>query len=105
MEQYFEQVITAVISISVGGVIGFLVGLLKRLTKQERARVAIEKALARDYIKDAYQKYVVEGHKMTIAAYDELMEVYEAYVALGGNGTAKALMAELIKLKPYLVID
>lgn len=65
----------------------------------------ILKALARDYIKDAYQKYVIEGHKMTIAAYEELLEVYEAYKAMGGNGTAKAYMKELMALKPYLVTE
>lgn len=71
----------------------------------ERARIVIEKASARAHIKEAYQRYVIEGHKMTIAAYEELTEEYEAYRILGGNGTAKAYMEEITAKVPYLVTD
>lgn len=71
----------------------------------EKARVIIEKASARAHVKHAYERYVINGEHMTIAAYEELLEEYEAYRLLGGNGTAKAYMEEIMKLKPYLVTD
>lgn len=105
VEIAFNQAVVTVVGMVATGVIGYLAGLLKRLTKREKARIIIEKASARAHIKEAYQKYVIEGHTLTIAAYEELLEEYEAYQLLGGNGTAKAYMQEIMALKPYLVTD
>lgn len=100
-----NQAVIAVVGMVATGVIGYLAGLLKRLTKREKARIIIDKASARAHVKEAYQRYVIEGHKMTIAAYEELTEEYEAYRILGGNGTAKAYMEEITAQVPYLVTD
>ncbi len=100
-----NQTVVAVVGMVATGVIGYLAGLLKRLTKREKARIIIDKASARAHVKEAYQRYVIEGHKMTIAAYEELTEEYEAYRILGGNGTAKAYMEEITAKVPYLVTD
>lgn len=100
-----NQAVVAVVGMMATGVIGYLAGLLKRLTKREKARIIIDKASARAHVKEAYQRYVIEGHKMTIAAYEELTEEYEAYRILGGNGTAKAYMEEITAKVPYLVTD
>lgn len=100
-----NQAVIAVVGMVATGVIGYLAGLLKRLTKREKARIIIDKASARAHVKEAYQRYVIDGHKMTIAAYEELTEEYEAYRILGGNGTAKAYMEEITAKVPYLVTD
>lgn len=100
-----NQAVVAVVGMVATGVIGYLAGLLKRLTKREKARIIIDKASARAHVKEAYQRYVIEGYKMTIAAYEELTEEYEAYRILGGNGTAKAYMEEITAKVPYLVTD
>lgn len=71
----------------------------------EAAIHEILKALARQMIIDAYEKYIIHGEHLTIARYEELLRVYEAYKALGGNGTAEAYMREIIARKPYLVTD
>lgn len=71
----------------------------------EAAMREILKALARQMILDAYEKYIIHGEHLTIARYEELLRVYEAYKALGGNGTAEAYMREIIARKPYLVTD
>lgn len=42
---------------------------------------------------------------MSISTYDELLEEYEAYKLLGGNGTGERYMNEIKALKPYLIID
>lgn len=105
LEVAVNQAVVAVVGMVATGIIGYLAGLLKRLTKREKARIIIDKASARAHVKEAYQRYVIEGHKMTIAAYEELTEEYEAYRILGGNGTAKAYMEEITAKVPYLVTD
>lgn len=100
-----EQLITTVVGMIATGVIGFLVAQVKHLTKYQRARLIIDKASAREHIKTAYEKYVIGGKKMSISTYDDLLEEYEAYKLLGGNGTGERYMKEIKALKPYLITD
>jgi F420-0:gamma-glutamyl ligase-like protein len=100
-----EHLIITVVGMAATGVLGFLVAQVKHLTKYQKARLIIDKASAREHIKTAYEKYVVDGKKMSISAYDDLLEEYEAYKILGGNGTGERYMAEIKALKPYLITD
>lgn len=100
-----EELITTIVGMAVTGVLGFLIARIKHLTKFDRARIEIEKAMARQMIFEAYEKYVIRHEKLTIARYDELLRIFDAYTALGGNGTAKKYMEEIKALRPYLVID
>lgn len=100
-----NQVVLTIVGMAVTSVIGFLVGLLTKHSKREKARIIIDKASARAHIKTAYRRYILEDEHMTIAAYEELLEEYEAYRILGGNGTAKSYMQEIEAKKPYLVTD
>lgn len=105
MATVIEQGVTTLVAMAVTGVLGFLIARVKHLSKFEQARVEIEKAMARQMIFDAYEDYVVKGKKLTIARYDELLRIFDAYTALGGNGTAKQYMEAIKALKPYLVVD
>lgn len=98
-----NQVVLTIAGMVSSGAVGYLVGVLKAHSKREKARIIIEKASAREHVKTAYRLYIIEGKHMTIAAYEELLEEYEAYKILGGNGTAKAYMQEIMELRPYLV--
>ncbi len=100
-----SQSVATVVGMAVTGALGFFAARIKQHGKVERARIEIEKATAREMIFDAYERYIVRGERMTIARYEELLRVYEAYRALGGNGTAKAYMEEIIAKRPYLVIE
>lgn len=100
-----EQLITTLVGMTATGVIGFLVARLKVLSKFDNARIEIDKAVARNLIFEACEKYVIRGEKLTIARYDELLRIFDAYTTLGGNGTAKKYMEEIKALRPYLVID
>lgn len=100
-----EQLIASVVGMSATGVIGFLAAQVKHLTKYQRARLIIDKASAREHIKNAYEKYVIDGKHMSISAYDDLLEEYEAYKLLGGNGTGERYMKEIKALKPYLITE
>lgn len=101
-----NEALTTIVGMAVAGVLGFLVAQLKRLTKLDKARIEIDKCTARRDIFDAYEDYIVRGKHMTISRYDELEREFEAYLVLGGNGTAKKYMEEIrAKKKPYLVVD
>ena len=100
-----QQLITSIVGIIASGAIGFLIAKVKTLNKYSKARLIIDKASARGHIKTAYEKYVIGGKKMSILTYDDLLEEYEAYKLLGGNGTGERYMAEIKKLKPFLITD
>lgn len=105
LEITVNQAVLTLVGFCVTAFLGYCLGKLKRLSKIEKARIAIEKASARAHILAAYEKYIIGGAHMTVARYEELLEEYEAYTVLGGNGTAKRYMEEIKKLKPYLVTD
>ena len=100
-----EQLITTVIGMAATGVIGFLIAQVKHYQHYQRARLIIDKASAREHIKTAYEKYVIGGKRMSISTYDDLLEEYEAYKILGGNGTGERYMKEIKALKPYLITE
>ena len=100
-----EQFITTAVGMIATGVIGFLLAQVKNLSKYQRARLIIDKASAREHIKTAYEKYIIGGKHMSISTYDDLLEEYEAYRLLGGNGTGERYMEEIKALKPYLITD
>lgn len=100
-----QQLITSIVGIIASGAIGFLIAKVETLNKYSKARLIIDKASAREHIKTAYKKYVIGGKKMSISTYDDLLEEYEAYKLLGGNGTGERYMAEIKKLKPFLITD
>lgn len=104
-ETVIHQVVTTLVAMAVTGAVGFLVANAKRVSRFDKARIEIEKSLARQMIFEAYEDYVINGKKLTIARYEELLRIFDAYTALGGNGTAKKYMEEIKALKPYLVID
>lgn len=99
------QLIVALLPSVATGIFGYLVAMLRRRTKEERATAQIIKALGRKEIMDAYQLYIVEGHRMTVERFEQLTEIYEAYTTLGGNGTAKRMYEEIKAKRPWIVTD
>lgn len=100
-----EEFVTTIIGMIATFLLGFLASQLKKHSKTEKARIEIERALARQMIFQAYEDYIINGEHLTIARYDEIMEVGEAYRTLKGNGTAKAYLEALEHQKPYMVTD
>lgn len=100
-----SEAISALIGALVAGIIVRVKSTAKTASKEMRAIKLGVKAMLRKEIVDAYQYYIVEGHKMTLERYQELKESYEAYLALGGNGIAKRLFKEIEEKKPWIVMD
>jgi len=105
VETVTVSVLVFIITGALGALGGFVVATYTKFSKQVRAAFKLAKAQGRKEIVDAYQAFVVEGHKMTVERHRELAETYEAYTALGGNGTAKRLWAELGEIDPWIVTD
>lgn len=100
-----SQIVTTLAAMATTGILGFLVARVTSLTKREKARLEIDKAVARQMIFDAYEDYVINAEKLTISRHDELLRIFDAYTVLGGNGTAKKYMEKIKELQPYMVVD
>ncbi len=94
----WTAVIEFVISPMVVAFMGFVVWKLQQQTKQTSANNRGTMILLRDKIFDDHEKYVVEGHPMPSYAYQNFLETYDAYRALGGNGVAVKMMNEMEEL-------
>lgn len=100
-----QQVIMTILCAAASAAFGAALATLKKRTAQDKAMGQILKAIGRKEIMDAYQAYIIEGHKMTVERYEQLTEIYEAYAALGGNGTAKRMYEEITAKRPWVVTD
>lgn len=105
METVTASILIFIATGALGALGGFVMATYTKFAKQVRAAFKLAKAQGRREIVDAYQAFVVEGRHMTIERHRELAETYEAYTALGGNGTAKRLWTELQDIDPWIVTD
>lgn len=100
-----SEAISALIGALVAGVIVRLKSSARHATDEMKAIKRGLRAILRKEIVDAYQYYIVEGHKMTVERIDELEKAFEAYEGLGGNGTAKELFNVVKANRPWIVTD
>lgn len=63
----------------------------KESIKRDKLNDHIHMLTLRKMIKDLGEELLAKDH-ITLEEYDELLELNEPYKALGGNGTAKALI-------------
>lgn len=79
--------------------LGYIVWLLKQ---QKKANDATDKGimllLRREIISD-HKKYCIKGETITPFEYHDIVEMHEAYKALGGNGMTDKLMDELEEIE------
>lgn len=60
-------------------------------------------AAERKNLVDAYEDYVVNGDPLTVERRHEIDKQYEAYKALGGNGTIGRLYQEICHIPTHIV--
>lgn len=60
-------------------------------------------ATHRKNLVDAYEDYVVDGNPLTVERRHEIDKQFEAYSALGGNGTIKRLYIEICHVPTHIV--
>lgn len=95
MEPWIQTVVTIVCSVIASS--GFWVWLQKHMDKKD-ARTKMLVGLGHDRIMSLGMSYIERGY-ITQDEYENLREyLYEPYIELGGNGSAKRVMAEIDKL-------
>jgi len=95
-------IISYIIPLMLGGIIGFLTTKLKGVKKKDKA---IEKglvALLRNELVRRYREYETKG-EISILDKENMEDMFKQYEALGGNGTVKQLMTEVLNLKTKIV--
>ena len=97
MDQMFSDVVIAIVT----ALCGYIVWLLKDIRKTARAKDEREekgtRCLLRQQIIDYHDKYIERG-EISPHGYENLLEMAEAYEALGGNGKVKKMALELKEL-------
>ena len=97
-----ESVITYVITTLIGIAIGFLGTKLKKNKKKDLAIEQGVQALLRNEIIRRYREFESKG-EISILDKENLEEMFEQYKNLGGNGTVKKMMDELLNLKTKII--
>ena len=106
MEQ-ITTVATALVSWAITGALGALVGFLATKlhtrTKHDRSMQIGMRCLLRKEIVDAYEKFIVDGKPISVERKREVIEAYEAYHDLGGNGVVSDMFEEIKDKDTYIV--
>lgn len=91
------------------GILGVIVGKYKKIQEknieEQKKEKAIElgvQALLRNEITRRYREFEIKG-EISILDKENLEAMFEQYKNLGGNGTVKKMMTELLNLKTQIV--
>lgn len=98
MDMLTNPIAAQVVSIIVAAVCGWLGARFSMLRKRDEALYCGMRVLLRSSLNDAYVYYVTDQHPLSLERKREIDEAYEAYAALGGNGTGRQLYEELCEI-------
>lgn len=76
--------------------VGALAGYAKAAKKTDKAMRDGMRVLLRQQLVDYHRAYVANGGPCPVTIKEQATEVYEAYHALGGNGTGTRLWDEIM---------
>lgn len=94
LEQFIYSTYTIVLPIIVTALMGYVVWLLKNQKKDRDANSKGTMLLLRVQLIEYHDKYINLGD-IPSYAYENFMEMYDAYHALGGNGMITKMMHEI----------
>lgn len=100
MEHILTTALTAIIGAIVTALFGYLTVRVRRIGKKIKEYEAVRsgvRALLRDRIIQAYNKYIDMGC-CPIYAMENVQMMFDEYQKLGGNGTAVKLVEDLKEL-------
>ena len=97
MEQFFYQTYMIALQIVLTSLMGWIVWLLKKQKKDRDANSKGTMLLLRVQLIEYHDKYMMLGD-IPSYAYENFMEMYDAYHALGGNGMITKMMHEIEEL-------
>lgn len=85
-----------------GGLLGFISTKLKKNKKKEKAIEEGVQALLRNELVRRYREYEAKG-EMSILDKENMEAMFIQYENLGGNGTVKHLMDDLLQLPTKII--
>ena len=99
-----QVLISYLIPTILGAGIGFLSSRVKKDRAKEKALEAGVRALLKNALVNSYREYEIKG-EMSILDKENVEEMFKQYENLGGNGTVKQLMSELMHLPTKIIED
>lgn len=97
-----QIILSYLIPTILGGILGFIATNFKKNKKKDLAIEQGVQALLRNEIIRRYREFESKG-EISILDKENLEEMFEQYKNLGGNGTVKKMMDELLNLKTKIV--
>lgn len=97
MKELLIQTYTAALPIILTALMGYIVWLLKNQKKDRDANSKGTMLLLRVQLIEYHDKYMAHGN-IPSYAYDNFIEMYEAYHSLGGNGMITKMYEEIREL-------
>ncbi len=107
------DIISMIVSYLVPTILGGIIGILSTKIKKSKAKeLALEEkqkaleegvqALLRNELVRRYREYEVKG-ELSIIDKENIEAMFKQYEKLGGNGTVKHLMSELLQLPTKII--
>lgn len=100
------NILQIILGYIIPALLGFLIGLISTKLRKSKAKdLAIEQAvqaLLRNEIIRRYREFEIKG-EISILDKENLEEMFEQYKNLGGNGTVKKMMDDLLSLKTKII--
>ena len=97
-----QMILSYLIPTILGGILGFISTKLKKNKKKDLAIEQGVQALLRNEIIRRYREFESKG-EISILDKENLEEMFEQYKNLGGNGTVKKMMDELLNLETKII--
>ena len=97
-----EIIISYLIPTILGGIVGFITTKLKKNKQKDQAIETGVQALLRNEIIRRYREFETKG-EIPILDKENLEEMFVQYKNLGGNGTVKKMMDELLNLDTKII--
>lgn len=103
MESIIGAIITYIVPLILGTAIGFISTKLKKNQNKDKAIELGVQALLRNELIRRYREYEAKG-EISILDKENMEAMFEQYKNLGGNGTVKHMMDEMLSL-PIKIIN
>ena len=102
MEEIVGLIIRWLVPFILGTIATSIISIIKKDRSKDKAIENAVQALLRNELIRRYREYKVKG-EMTILDKENIEHMFEEYKNLGGNGTVKELMDELLEVPTKVV--
>lgn len=98
----YQMIVFYLVPTILGALIGFFSTKLKKNKKKDKAIEEGVQALLRNELVRRYREYEIKG-ELSILDKENIESMFKQYENLGGNGTVKHLMEELLSLPTKVI--